>query len=939
MATPQSGQLTLTPTTTTPRSRVLQSPLSDGSIWKRLREAGFDEDSIKRRDKAALIAYIAKLETEIYEHEHQMGLLLLERKEWLSKYEQTKASAESAELMRKRDKAAHSSALAEARKREESLKKALGIEKECVANLEKALHEMRTECAETKVAADRKLAESRNMLEDAQKKFTEAEAKLLATESLEAEASRHRSAAERKLHEVEAREDDLRRHILSFKSHCDAKEKEIFLERQSLSERQKTLQQSQERLLDGQALLNEREEYIFKKSQELTQLEKELESSKAKHEEERRALIEERGCLELNASSLSAREEAVIKREFELNKREENLLIQQQKLASKESDRMQQVMANQEAVLRSRKSDFETELEIKCKLVEEEIESKRRAWELREVDLGQREDLILEKEHELEVLSRTLSEKEKNLTERMNSLDEKERILHAVEREAEEKKIFLQNEKEEIKYMKLDLQKSSALLEDRKRQVDHEEEKVISMQSETNELLILEMRLKEEIDSIRAQKLELEVQANELKVEKAKFETEWELIDEKKEELRKEAERITEDRLAIEKFLNDERDFLKLEKNALLSQYKRDMESLSRDREAFMNKIEHERLEWFSKIHKEREDFLVDIELQKRELENCIDKRREEIESYLREREQAFEEEKKKELSHIASLRETVEKEMEQVNLEMQKLDAERRQINLDRERRDNEWAELNTSIEELKLQRQKLEKQRELLHADREEILVHIEQMKKLEDLKVVPDRLTVCEIHEFDPKFSKPKASAKRALLQHTVVQDGRLDSDNKINAHEGNGGDMSSRTLDPPSSAPLSWLKRCAETLLEHTQSNKKRKQLKDAVAMPSEEITEPCALSTQQNALEDKHELIALNKTPGGARETTVYIDKIITIQEVASVEDGRVTEDSKYQQEVVSQEIEKLEDHCDSISDANRKAKRPAGVRTRAEQVR
>ncbi|CAH2080497.1 unnamed protein product [Thlaspi arvense] len=913
MATPQSGQLTLTPTTTTPRSRVLQSPLSDGSIWKRLREAGFDEDSIKRRDKAALIAYIAKLETEIYEHEHQMGLLLLERKEWLSKYEQTKASAESAELMRKRDKAAHSSTLAEARKREESLKKALGIEKECVANLEKALHEMRTECAETKVAADSKLAESRNMLEDAQKKFTEAEAKLLATESLEAEASRHRSAAERKLHEVEAREDDLRRHILSFKSHCDAKEKEIFLERQSLSERQKTLQQSQERLLDGQALLNEREEYIFKKSQELTQLEKELESSKAKHEEERRALIEERGCLELNASSLSAREEAVIKREFELNKREENLLIQQQKLASKESDRMQQVMANQEAVLRSRKSDFETELEIKCKLVEEEIESKRRAWELREVDLGQREDLILEKEHELEVLSRTLSEKEKNLTERMNSLDEKERILHAVEREAEEKKIFLQNEKEEIKYMKLDLQKSSAY-----------------WKTERDKLI---MKRK------RAQKLELEVQANELKVEKAKFETEWELIDEKKEELRKEAERITEDRLAIEKFLNDERDFLKLEKNALLSQYKRDMESLSRDREAFMNKIEHERLEWFSKIHKEREDFLVDIELQKRELENCIDKRREEIESYLREREQAFEEEKKKELSHIASLRETVEKEMEQVNLEMQKLDAERRQINLDRERRDNEWAELNTSIEELKLQRQKLEKQRELLHADREEILVHIEQMKKLEDLKVVPDRLTVCEIHEFDPKFSKPKASAKRALLQHTVVQDGRLDSDNKINAHEGNGGDMSSRTLDPPSSAPLSWLKRCAETLLEHTQSNKKRKQLKDAVAMPSEEITEPCALSTQQNALEDKHELIALNKTPGGARETTVYIDKIITIQEVASVEDGRVTEDSKYQQEVVSQEIEKLEDHCDSISDANRKAKRPAGVRTRAEQVR
>ena len=46
-------------------SGILKTPLSDETIWKRLKEAGFDEDSIKRRDKAALIAYIAKLEAEV----------------------------------------------------------------------------------------------------------------------------------------------------------------------------------------------------------------------------------------------------------------------------------------------------------------------------------------------------------------------------------------------------------------------------------------------------------------------------------------------------------------------------------------------------------------------------------------------------------------------------------------------------------------------------------------------------------------------------------------------------------------------------------------------------------------------------------------------------------------------------------------------------------
>lgn len=145
-------------------------------------------------------------------------------------------------------------------------------------------------------------------------------------------------------------------------------------------ERQKTLQESQERLLEGQALLNQREEYILSRSQELNRLEKEYESSKADIDKELRGLNEKRSNLELTVASLSAREEvytitfffiyvcinendncehreldccfvsqraihaiipefsqAVIKRECELSKREEDLLILQERLISKES--------------------------------------------------------------------------------------------------------------------------------------------------------------------------------------------------------------------------------------------------------------------------------------------------------------------------------------------------------------------------------------------------------------------------------------------------------------------------------------------------------------------------------------------------------------------------------------------------------------------------
>ncbi|XP_058185534.1 protein CROWDED NUCLEI 4-like [Rhododendron vialii] len=921
MASPQSA---ISPKT--PGSMVLRTPLSDEAIWKRLREAGFDEESIKRRDKASLIAYIAKLEAEVYEHQHHMGLLLLEKKEWISKYEAIKASVDSGELMHRRDQAARSSTLAEAKKREENLKKALGIEKECVANIEKALHEMRAECAETKFAAEIKLCEARSMVENAEKKFVEAEAKLHAAESLEAEANRYHRAAERKLHEVEAREDDLRRRIISFKSDCDAKEKEILLERQSVYERQKTLQESQKRLLEAQALLNQREDYILSRSQELNRLEKEYESSKADIDKQLRTLNEERSYLELTVASLSAKEEGVIKRECELNKREEDLLILQEKLLSKESDGIQQVMANHEAALKARKSELEVELETKQKHVEEQMVTKRRAWELREMDLSQQEDVMLEKEQDLEVKSRALAEREKDLTERTNLLVEREKSLLAAEREAEETKALLQKEKAEINNSKLDLQKSMDLLEGRKKEVDEAEEKMGAMKSETSELLVLEMRLKEEIDTISAQKCELEVLADELKVEKAKFETEWESIDEKRVELQKEAERVAEERLAISKFLKDERDCLKLERDAMWDQYKRDVESLSHDREAFMIEIEHERSEWFSKIQKERTDFLLDVEMQKRELENCVSKRREEIESNLLEREKVFEEEKKKELQHIASLRETVEKEMEQVNIEMQKLDSERREISLDHERRDKEWAELNNAIEELKVQRQKLEKQRELLHVDREEILAQIEQMKKLE--KEAPDCITAPEIQESILLSSRQKISARRVLKQQTVVQDAKMDTNKKIDCvgldfSSKNGSDVPST----PVSAPFSWLKRCADTLLERSQSNKKRKQHKDIDLAPLEEATNPCVLSTRGNAPKDELALMPLNHTLGGAEETTVYIDKIITIREVTSMGGGRVDEDSQYQQEVISKESEeKLEDHGNSRFDENGKAK-------------
>lgn len=702
----------------------------DAEDWRRFREAGFlDEGSMEKKDREAMAEKVSKLESELFDYQYNMGLLLIEKNEWTSKLEELRQALVETEEMLSREQSAHLIAISEVEEREANLRKALAVEQESAAELEKAFQALRAESMDIKLSYEKKVAEANALAIGYEDKSLEVKEKLHAADAKLAEASRLNSELERKLQEVEVRESVLRRERLSLDAEREAQEVALHKHREDLQKWEKKLQQGEERLCEGRRHLNEREvkaderDRIFKKKvRELEEKQNEIDSNKAN-------LVKNQDDMNTRLADLAVKEREVESLKNKHQLKEKELLALEEKLQARESVEVQKLLDEYSATLSIRNKEFELEMEQKRASLEIEFRVKVESLEQKEAEFRHKDEKLCKQEQALEKKYKRIKEKEKELETTLKALKEKDKSIDAKESflEVEWQKVLA--DKESTESLKRDLEKIRADMAQQEIKIHEEREQLNVTAEERSEHCRLQLELKDELETCRIQKELLLKEFEDLKLERERFEKEWDDLDEKRTAVNKELLEIGEEKDKLKKLNYSEEERLKSKRIEMEDYIQREMEAIRLEKEAFAATMRHEQSVLAEKTQNEHNKMLHDFELRKRDLETDLQKRQEEMERCLQEREKAYEEKSVRELTSINQSKEVCQREMEEMSSEKRKLEQEKHEVFLSKKLLEGQQIEMRRDIDELDILSRKLKGQREQFRKERGRFLAFLEK------------------------------------------------------------------------------------------------------------------------------------------------------------------------------------------------------------------
>lgn len=770
-------------------------------------------------DKVVLLDKVSKLENELVDYQYNMGLLLIEKKEWSAKLEEIKQALSEANEAYRREHTAHLIALSEVEKREENLRKALGVENQCVRELEKELREMRSQYAETKYVADSKLDEAKALATSVEENSLHVQLKLRAADAKTAEVSRKSSDIERKLRDIEAQENTLRRERSSFNTEREAHESAVSKHREELREWERKLKEGEERLADARTLLNQREQRANENDSILRQKQSDLEDEQRKIDTTNSVLRKKEVDMSSRLANLASTEKELedVRKSLEIKKEELDEL--QDKLNAKEREEIQKLMDEHRAILKSKEEEFELEMRQRHASLDAELKNKVIELEKKEAEVSHVEEKLKKREQALEKKSDKMKEKEKDLELKLKALKEREKSLKIDEKELETEKKQIFTEKDHLLALRVELENRRAELEKQQLKINEGIEQLKITEDEKMEHARLQSELKQEIDKCRDLRDTLLKEAEDLKQEKERFEREWEELDEKRSAIKKELQEVNDSKKKFEKLQHTEEERLKKEKLETENYVQRELEALKAAQETFAATMDHERSVLSEKTQSEKIRMLHDFEKQKQDLESEMQRKREEMEFALHEQKKRFEEERQRKLSNANYLREVAHKEMEVMKSERVKLEKEKQEISSNKMHLSEQQSEMKKDIDVLDGLSRKLKDQREAFAKERERFLAFV---KKQENCSSCGEGIRIFELSELQTLNDVVdfEAPSLRNVAQEYLT-DGFQDTPGRAN-NELSPGALNSGSM--ASAGTMSWLRKCTTKLLKFSPGNK-------------------------------------------------------------------------------------------------------------------